>query len=615
MTSSSSPGNADADALAYLFASIFRFVQTKLGDKVPLDEISRVAKRVLHEMQVEDGPVTWADAIPRTINTARWIDQARRPVRIVGHVAELQDPCVTTIPTAGGVETVEAVTAKIVGVDHEQLRTLDIIGRGLIEKVQAAYRSGRLHEFLGLVLVVPSITSAKEVAVGAVGRFYFLVSDLRPATSAFDLLGATQGEREAAGSLLTELRAAAQPPLTYMFDELATNLGIVALHEAPHLFDVINVAILQAVSTGAVGNAPARLHVLLIGPPGVGKKLAGLCARALNPVCQEASASKISAAGLVGASYQTADGWRSTPGLLPLAAEGVLVMQDAHALKGARLEQLTPIFQELLEDGEVRDSVAGGRKRVATTATLIDLNRSAQVQVGGVVAKEAALLGVLPLLSREDVILEIPVSPDRSWAVGERMYRALGRAAGPLEEQPWARRLRLLVALLRDEHPLIDTSPVASLLEAAHREIRDDNADFNDLSPTEASAIPVRMAVSFTRLVMASSRAHDRSYATSEDVDATLRYVRMKVNFMRRAAKLAAVPVSECPSARRAADENFWERRAGTEASASDLRAEYEQETGSAVSVKTIVRELHRRQAANVSHGRWRLSPAGGGER
>lgn len=604
--------NSTTDILSALFAGIFAFVQAKLRGRVAPEEIARVARAVLNQMQVEAGPVTWADATPLTVGNARWIEHVRRPVRVVGHVAELQDPYVAAVPTPdGGVEHKEMTAAKIVGIDGEQLRLLDVVDRPLIEKIQAAYKTGRLHEVLGIVVVVPDVV--KVDVVGAAGRFYFVPVDIRSTGCAFDLLGATQQERDDARSHLSDLRASGRVPLQYIFEELTTNLGVVALEDAPHLVDALEAVILQALSTGTVGSSPARIHILLIGPPGVGKKIVGLCARVLNPVCEEASAAKMSAAGLVGASYQTADGWRSTPGLLPLAAEGALVLQDAHGLKGAKLDQIAPILQELLEDGVVRDSVAGGRKRVATTATLIDLNRTAHVQVGSIASgKEAAILGVLPLLSREDVILEVPVSPQRAWAVGERMYRGLHQGGGPLDEQPWVRRLRLLVALLRNEHPVIDTSAVDALMEQAHRDVRDENADFNDVSPTEASAIPVRMAVTFKRLVIASARAQDRGHATPQDVEGALRYVRMKINFLRRAAKLAGVPVSECPSGRRAADEGFWGRRAGAEVSASDLRDEYKRETGSTVSVKTITRELRRRKAANVILGRWRLPPTSG---
>ncbi len=286
-------------------------------------------------------------------------------------------------------------------------------------------------------------------------------------------------------------------------------------------------------------------------------------------------------------------------------------MQDAQGLKGAKLDQLAPILQELLEDGEVRDSVAGGRKRATPTATLIDLNRTAQVRVGGAGgAGEAAILGLLPLLSREDIILEIPVGADRAWALGECMYKALRQGTGAvLEEQPWVRRLRLLVALLRDEHPAIDVSEVVPLMEAAHRRVRDENRDFIEASPTEASAVPVRMAVSFTRLVLASARAHDRSVAVEEDVDRAVALVRRKLDFLRQAVRLR-VRVSECPGGRRGADEDFWSRRAGQTVSVVDLARAYQQETGAVVSPKTMGRELRRRGAKSTKHGLWQLPTA-----
>jgi hypothetical protein len=597
--------------LAALFVAVFAYVREKLRGQVDMREIARVARAVLDQMHVAAGPVDWADAEPLTVGNARWIEHVRRPVRVVGRVAELQDPTVTSIPRPqGGVEHVEMTTAKIVGTDGEQLRMLEVVGRDLIEKVQAAHRSGRLHEFLGLVVIVPAAVSTKADDSASVGHFYFVPFDVREAANALDLLGASPRERADARALLGKLRSTRVAPHAFLFEQLTSNLGVVGLDQATHLVEGIDAVILQAMSTGTVGNAPARIHAMLIGPPGVGKKIVGLCARVLNPVSQEASASKITAAGLIGASHLTEDGWKSTPGLLPLAAHGVLVMQDAQGLRGAKLEQLAPILQELIEDGEVRDSVAGGRKRYAPTSTLIDLNRTSHVHVGGARdTKEVAILGVLPLLSREDVILEIPVGPEHAWALGELMYKGLRQGiSAALEEQPWVRPLRLLVALLRDEHALIDTTKVVPLMEAAHRQLRAENGDFIEASPTEASALPVRLAVSFTRLVIASARAHDRGDATEADVDRAAVFVRRKLDFMRRTARLTVL-MSECPGGRRAADDGFWTRRAGETVSVADVAREYVEETGTVVSTKTITRELHRHGAKNLAHGRWVLPP------
>ena len=50
-------------------------------------------------------------------------------------------------------------------------------------------------------------------------------------------------------------------------------------------------------------------------------------------------------------------------GLLPQADGGVLLLQDAHAIGHSKIQQIAPILQELIEDGVVRDSTAGGERR------------------------------------------------------------------------------------------------------------------------------------------------------------------------------------------------------------------------------------------------------------
>jgi hypothetical protein len=284
------------DTLAALFAAVFAYVREKLRGQVEMEEIARIAHAVLDQMRAPSGPIAWETAIPLTVGNARWIEHVQHPVRVIGHVAELEDPVVVHVPAKPGVQRTEMTAAKIVGSDGEQLRMLEVVGRPLIERFQRAHRGGRLHEFLGLVVVVPDGLTAKAASVGLTGRFCFVPFDVRAPTSALDLLGASQDERAEARELLADLRADGTHPIEYLFAELTANLGVVGLDRAPHLVDAIEAAILQAVSTGTVGNAPARIHAMLVGPPGVGKKLVGLCARALNPVCQEASASKITAA-------------------------------------------------------------------------------------------------------------------------------------------------------------------------------------------------------------------------------------------------------------------------------------------------------------------------------
>ena len=309
MPSSSDP----ADQLSGLFSAIFAYVRDNLRGRVEVEDILRAARTVLDNLRVEDGSVAWDTALPLTVGQARWREHVGRGVRIVGHVAELHVPGLAIIPTPrGDVDEVETTAVKISGIDGEQLYMLDVISRPLIEKVQEAQRVGALCEFLGVIVALPvhidpSHPDRRSVAL----NFFCHLIDARPTTSALDLLGASDAERAAVAELLEDLIDRGVSPLDHVKELTLSNLGVVARDQAPHMMVGVEFAVLQAMSCGRVGNGPARLHGLVVGPPGLGKKLIGQAARAANPVAQEASAAKVSAAGLVGASYQTGSGWSS----------------------------------------------------------------------------------------------------------------------------------------------------------------------------------------------------------------------------------------------------------------------------------------------------------------
>jgi hypothetical protein len=66
---------------------------------------------------------------------------------------------------------------------------------------------------------------------------------------------------------------------------------------------------------------------LILGAPAVGKKLARDEAQALNPIFQEAHPSKVTLAGISSTSYFNNGSWRSAPGYLPRAHQGLCAVQ------------------------------------------------------------------------------------------------------------------------------------------------------------------------------------------------------------------------------------------------------------------------------------------------
>jgi hypothetical protein len=384
----------------------------------------------------------------------------------------------------------------------------------------------------------------------------------------------------------------------------------VGLDEFPLLGELLEFVILQAVSLGRVNNSSGRIHILIPGPPGQGKKLPSLAAQALSVACAQLSAAKISAAGLVGTSRSTREGWLSEPGALVRAAHGTAVLQDAHGLSESDLRKLGPVLQELIEDGLVRDSVAGGRTWETPVGLIIDMNRVSQLQAGPPrnSRAEAALARLRPLLSRIDVIAEIPPNPGRAWRIGAKMLRTLSQTGQKLEQQTWTREAKVIVATLRDALPTIDIEPVRDAMTAKFDELRAVNAPLF-ANRDDAGDLATRTAVSMTRLVLASARACGREQANQADVDRAVRFLNKKLQFL-ALLPLPLVPLSDCPPNRTAHRADWVRQHAGQVVTSAILTEAYQRATGEAVSERTMRRDIQEAGGLWQGSGRWLLPPA-----
>ena len=587
----------DPELLAQFFRAAYAHVLDQLGKKATPDAVAKAAREALNDLTNNAGPVTWATAKRLTASQVKRSAALYNPARCVGFVVERSEPQIVTVALEDGqTEDVEAIHIKIEDRQGEHLNTLAIVGRHLVDLVSDVSRAGQSAEFLGVA--VPMV-----VHLNGPQLFYFHVVDVRVSKCHLDLLGATDDERARAEQDLAELRLRDLPIIDSILDDLVQGLDVVALEEFPFLGQLLTFTILQALSCGSIGDSPARLHLMLVGPPGQGKKLIGLAARAMNPVCAELSGAKISLAGLIGASHLAAGGWKSTPGALARAANGVAVLQDAHAWRLSEVTKVAPVLQELIEDGVVRDTVAGGRTRQAPTSLVIDLNRTAQVGLAGM-AKEAAIIRIRPLLSRVDLLAEIPADVGRSWGVGEKMYAKLGkrRALQP----DWMRALQVAIATLRDRHPIIDLDDVTELMRQTHETIREKNRLQIEHMP-EAGDIPVRLAITFARLVAAYARGSDRSRATADDVAKAAEFLRVKLDFLKMCGPDPVADPAAAPAKQSRAD--WVAHNAQTPVSPKNLKEQYEVETGNSVSEKTIKRDLENLGAKKVARGTFVVPP------
>ena len=264
---------------------------------------------------------------------------------------------------------------------------------------------------------------------------------------------------------------------------------------------------------------------------------------------------------------------------------------------------------EVLEDGVVRDSVAGGARRTAEAALFIDLNRRAQADAdaGGAEAP------MRHLLSHVDVIVEIHADPERAWQVAQERYAGLGVTSEPLESAEWARELRLLVAALRDRHPTVDLAPVAALMAAEHNAIAEENAALLRVLP-EAGDIPARLVNTFARLVAASARSNDRGVATAEDVAEARAYLDEKLKYFKLLPPDEGTPDGGRASLGRIEPVIRERFGGGRQFSVKALVKLYQEVTGEETSERTEYRWLAELGAKKTRNGLYVLRPRGGGK-
>jgi hypothetical protein len=648
------------DTLRSFFRSVLAYLASRLRGKVSDEKIRRLASEVIEGLRDDLQVGGWDDALPVTIEQAKRKSRLQSTVRIYAHIAELKDPQIVTVDfmceggeaepaddgaaidaesasPAGDRDRFDAVAPReagdgddadsepapeqdVVPVEDEatcvrirdaagsEIWSLEVFGPDLLDKLQDARRSGLPVEFMGVPIAVPAILDRKRPdASFGVDRqdIVFQLLDVRPSNSALNMVAASRDERQSAEEERAALSAQGRAPLQHMIETLIIGLGIAATNEFPLLRDLIEFVVLQSLAIGRITHASGRLHLLLVGPPGQGKKLVGVAARMLNPACSELSASKVSPAGLIGASHYGSGGWTSNPGLLPRAAHGVALLQDAHGWSDAVVRQIGPILQEVIEDGVVRSAVAGGVERAAPVGLILDANRTGQLDASRTGHRpEAAILRLRPLLSRVDVIVEIPEDPDRPWHVAKQMYGKLVVHQEGATEPPWARPLRLLVATLRDRYPTIDLVPVRGAMEAVHTKLHADNREVLRLL-SHGGDVPTRLAISFARLVAASARAHDRGVACDEDVEVALKFVNMKLRYLKLHQATHASVRPDVQDERQ-----DWVRNQGSvPVTATDLATRYRAETGMDVSERTIRRDFIALGGRRVAKDIWMLPP------
>ena len=558
----------------------------QLSPKAPAEEIGAVVEHLIEKLTLPPNDD------PSTAEMARDISAGRRQgqrCRVMGTVSKVSSPHrffdTRSVPKIRR----EYIEVSLVDIRGDQVPTLQIVDCDHAETLLEASRSGTPILVEGVNIELPELSPrAQEWGLHGIRQSgYLLIDQVSTSYTHLDAIAATEDERAEAKAWLKRAHRTVRTSLTSI---LLQNLGIIT---GSYLDDLLEQVVVQATGTGTIGSTPGTIHMLVIGPPGHGKKLLGETAAIINPTFVEVMPGRTSVPGLTGMARQG-----GSPGALTRASGGVTNIQDAHAYSENEMKSLAPVLQHVMEDGEVRiGGMTGGQTRTAQTGLLIDANRSTALQGSGPCPP---ILDQLPLKTRFDFISEIEMDIAASWEIGSKIL-ATG-TAGVAVSASWKRRLQVLVATLRDRNPIIDLDSVEDQLTGGYKQLADDFSEFLHNHPLVASSLARRMAVSIKKVTSASARSQDRSTADASDAQFALDAARQKLTFIRN----HVVRLSTCPKAE-GPEPTSWLRQKSGEFKPSELVEEYEAETGHTVSERTFRRHLQKLGAKQAGKGLYRL--------
>lgn len=401
--------------------------------------------------------------------------------------------------------------------------------------------------------------------------------------------------------------------LSAIKDIIVDELGIKGLDTAKELSKCLDFMILQSISHGMDSNNSMKLHSLVIGPPGVGKKLLTLTAKALNPVTEEVASTsgKITMAGLVGNVTQKGNRRISNPGYMARASSGVICIQDFHEVKQRRRKEIFALLAKVMEDGEVIDSTSALWVHEAITSIHLDTNKYSQVNPTRSYDPFSDINVPINVLSRFDFIIDIPRDIEGRWQVvyeitkGEKVLESYG---APKLEQQWQRDLRRIVAHVRTyfivgnlslELSEYILSKIALLKSENEVRFKDSNL---------LADIITRLAISVQKYVKAIASARLRTTVLKEDVDLAFVFIKEKLAFL---AQLDPFVIPDfTKEGRPPTKEERWgliyTTHKGQEVDGKIVFENVKKLTGRDISRRTITRDLDE-HAQKIRHNRWRI--------
>ena len=494
-----------------------------LGAKLGLDQLlDDSARESLYNFASTVKDVEWETVFTKSIFDIKNEYSVGIPVSFVGTVSSISQP----YPLKLGRK--KHTVYNIILQDHSraEIDCLTIPYESFKTEISDHFSNHRFVVFRGTILSVEHPSNI----------YLFFLHEIEPVVTPEDLI---RIRPDIKGRVAKKFKKVSKKGglLRWIKKTIVDEIGIMGLNKAKELDACLDFMILQSFSHGKSEKASMKLHSLVIGPPGVGKKLLTMTAKILNPVSEEISSTdgKITLAGLVGSAGKAKGGnIKSDPGYLPRASGGVVCIQDFHEIKQNR-KAILSVLSKTMEDGEVIDSTAAHWIHEAITSIHLDTNKYSQV---GMMSGTNTIKDIdIPtnILSRFDFIIDIPRNIERQFEIaymiikGERILSSYGRGE---TEKEWQRDLRRIVAYVRTYFSDVTvSSDVSDYISEKIKLYRQEyEKKFKDTGLM--ADIITRLIISIQKYIKAIASANLRTNALNSDVDYAFKLIKHKLDYL-----------------------------------------------------------------------------------
>ena len=494
-----------------------------LGAKLGLHQLpDDSARESLYNFASTVKDVEWEKVFTQSIFDIKNEDSVGKPVSFVGTVSSISQP----YPLKFGRK--KYTVYKIILQDHSraEIDCLTIPYESFKTEISDHFSNHRFVVFRGTIL---SLGRPFDI-------YMFFLHEINPIVTPEDLIRIRPDKNGRVAEKFKEMSKKGDL-LGCIKKTIVDEIGIVGLNKAKELDACLDFMILQSFSHGKSKKASMKLHSLVIGPPGVGKKLLTMTAKILNPVSEEISSTdgKITVAGLVGSAVKAKGGGsKSIPGYLPRASSGVVCIQDFHEIKQNR-KAIFSLLSKMMEDGEVIDSTAAHWIHEAITSIHLDTNKYSQV---GMMSGTNSIKDIdIPtnILSRFDFIIDIPRNIERQYEIADKIHegeRTLSSSGKRETEKERQRDLRRIVAYVRTYfNDVTVSSDVSDYISEKVKLCRQEyEKKFKDTGLM--ADIITRLIISIQKYIKAIASANLRTNAINSDVDYAFKLIKHKLDYL-----------------------------------------------------------------------------------